>query len=198
MPRSDTEVIKRVQKGDPLAWGQLVKQHTGRVFNLCYRFIGRSDQAEELTRETFVTVFKHLSAHRPIQRDLVSWMVGITRNVIVSQYRKSREIHPSAPSSPCQDKSLQNQSLVHSAHLVPDAAKERIQNSVQLYRGLQQLSPDLREAVILKDLEKLSCGEIGVILNIPDGTVKSRINRGRLELAKSLRNRPMHSQNALA
>src|SRR3974377_467205 len=111
MFRSDTEVIKRVQKGDPLAWGQLVKQNTGRGFNLCYRFVGKSDQAEELTKETFVALFKHLSAHHQVQRNLVSCIVCISRNLIIDQYRKARDVRPALSTSSSGDKALQSSSI---------------------------------------------------------------------------------------
>ncbi len=198
MFRSDTEVIKRVQNGDPLAWGQLVKQHTGRVFNLCYRFVGRSDLAEELTRETFITVFKHLSTHRQEQRSLLAWIVGITRNLIIDQYRKTRDVRAAVATDATEDEASISSSEILFSHASSGGVWEGNESVAPLHRALQQLSPDLREAVILKDLENFSCGEIGAILNIPDGTVKSRVNRGRVDLAKSLRRYPMRSPNALA
>jgi RNA polymerase sigma-70 factor (ECF subfamily) len=198
MFRSDTEVIKRVQNGDPLAWGQLVKQHTGRVFNLCYRFVGRSDLAEELTRETFITVFKHLSTHRQEQRSLLAWIVGITRNLIIDQYRKTRDVRAAVSTDATGDEASISSSEILFSHASSGGAWEGNESVAPLHRALQQLSPDLREAVILMDLENFSCGEIGAILNIPDGTVKSRVNRGRVDLAKSLRRYPMRSPNALA
>ena len=196
MFRSGTKVIKRVQNGDPLAWGQLVKEHTGRVFNLCYRFLGRPDLAEELTKESFISVYKHLSERHQVQKDFVPWILGMTRNLIIDHYRRTRDIRPAVSRGLEEDKALQRPSQKQFTDRRPGVAEEENEDSVHLHRSLQDLSPDLREAVILKDLEKFSCREIGAILNLPDATVRSRINRGRLELAKSLRHRSIQSQNA--
>ena len=187
MFRSDAAIIKRVRNGDPLAWRQLVRQYAGRVFNLCYRFVGRSDQAEELTRETFIAVFKRLSTHSQEQENLLTWIVGITRNLIIDHYRRAHVGRIAASTDTTEDKSLINSGTMHPSHTGIGGAWKREETLALFHRALQQLSPDLREAVILKDLEKFSHGEIGAILNIPDVNVKSRINRGRVDLAKSLR-----------
>jgi RNA polymerase sigma-70 factor (ECF subfamily) len=198
MFRFDAAIIKRVRNGDPLAWRHLVRQYAGRVFNLCYRFVGRSDQAEELTRETFIAVFKHLSTHRQEQKNLMAWIVGITRNLIVDQYRKTRDVRTAVSTDAIEDRASISSSAIPFSPAGSGGAWEGNESIALLHGALQQLSPDLREAVILKDLENFSCSEIGAILNIPEGTVKSRINRGRVDLAKSLRRFPMRSTNALA
>ncbi|HVN78890.1 MAG TPA: RNA polymerase sigma factor [Terriglobia bacterium] len=193
MFRSDAAIIKRVRNGDPLAWRYLVRQYAGRVFNLCYRFVGRSDQAEEITRETFIAIFKRLSTHSQEQENFLTWIVGITRNLIADQYRQARVGRIPVSTDATEDKAPISSSTMLPSHAGPGGAWEREENIALFHKALQQLSPDLREAVILKDLENFSHGEIGAILNIPNITVKSRINRGRVDLAKSLRKHPMRS-----
>ena len=200
MIQSDVDVIKRARRGDPLAWEQLVKQYVGRIFNLCYRFVGKSDQAEVLTQEAFIRVFKVLSTTRTEQGSLVAFVVSITRNLLIDHYRKTRDEPNAALTGVIEngDGGTLEAPLSLQTQTNPNGEPVRKERVALFHWALQRLSPELREAIILRDLEEFSYEEMAAILNVPDGTVKTRINRGRLELAKSLRRYRMRSPNAFA
>lgn len=194
MIRIEDDLIKRARKGDPLAWQLLVKQHTQRIFNLCFRFVGRSNQAEDLTQEVFLRVFNRFSTHRPEHDSFVIWVVGITRNLLVDHYRATRDDQLTASTDTVKYVKRETSELSPFLQSSQEGKMTSKECAVKLHMALQELSPELREAFILGDLEELSYEEIAAILNVPAGTVKSRINRGRLELAKSLRRNPLQEQ----
>jgi RNA polymerase sigma-70 factor (ECF subfamily) len=200
MVKSEGDVIKRAGRGDPLAWEQLVKQHAKRIYSLCYRFVGQTDQAEKLTEEVFLWVFGNLHIHRPEMGNFLIWVVGITRNLLIDHYRKSKDEHVTTLLD--ETGNLDGKAFINNMILVeppcPQGDMKVKAREALLHRALQLLSPELREAVILRDLEAFDVKEIGAVLKIPEGTVKSRINRGRVELAKFLRRYRTHSEGAFA
>ena len=187
MTESDAEIIEQARRGDPLAWEKLVVRYSKRIYNLCYRFVERTDQAEDLTQDIFVKVFRNLNHYRAESGSFVTWLMSVSRNLLIDHYRQSKDerttISASAANEEEQPGLLEN--LATNAPS-PEAELDRLEKVASLRKCLNRLSPELREAVILRDLEELSYQEIGTVLGIPDGTVKSRINRGRVELAKSL------------
>jgi RNA polymerase sigma factor (sigma-70 family) len=187
LTESDAEIIEQARRGDPLAWEKLVVRYSKRIYNLCYRFVERTDQAEDLTQDIFVKVFRNLNHYRAESGSFVTWLMSVSRNLLIDHYRQSKDerttISASAANEEEQPGLLEN--LATNAPS-PEAELDRLEKVASLRKCLNRLSPELREAVILRDLEELSYQEIGTVLGIPDGTVKSRINRGRVELAKSL------------
>jgi RNA polymerase sigma-70 factor, ECF subfamily len=187
LTESDAEIIEQARRGDPLAWEKLVVRYSKRIYNLCYRFVERTDQAEDLTQDIFVKVFRNLNNYRAESGSFVTWLMSVSRNLLIDHYRQSKDerttISASAANEEEQPGLLEN--LATNAPS-PEAELDRLEKVASLRKCLNRLSPELREAVILRDLEELSYQEIGTVLGIPDGTVKSRINRGRVELAKSL------------
>ncbi len=192
MTESDTVTIEQARQGDPLAWERLVVQHTRRIYNLCYRFVGRADQAEDLTQEVFIKVFRNLGNFNPQTGHFVTWLISVTRNLLIDHYRQSKDDRVTVSTDEDEEYSLLE--TLQANGPTPQAELERQENVALLNKGLKRLSPDLREAVILRDLEELSYQEIGSILKIPEGTVKSRINRGRVELARHLQKFGSRSQ----
>ena len=187
LTESDAEIIEQARRGDPLAWEKLVVRYSKRIYNLCYRFVERTDQAEDLTQDIFVKVFRNLNNYRAETGSFSTWLMSVSRNLLIDHYRQSKDeratISASASDEEEQPGLLEN--LAADAP-TPEAEMDRLEKVATLRKCLNRLSPELREAVILRDLEELSYQEISTVLGIPDGTVKSRINRGRVELARYL------------
>ena len=177
----DAQLVRLCLRGDGRSWEELVRRHTRRVHNLCYRFTGNSTAAEDLSQEVFLRVFRTLPSYQPAQGAFPTWLTSVTRNLLIDHYRRTRRdrLTDSIDDAPQVEEK-------RSTARAPDRLAEDSELSAQLQRGLASLSPDLREAVILRDLQGLEYGEIRTVLQIPEGTVKSRINRGRIELARIL------------
>lgn len=179
--KSESELVKRCLKGEDAAWEALLQIHAHKIYNLCYRFTGRFEDAEDLTQEVFIKVFRTLRTYDPAQSQFGTWLNRIARNHLVDHYRRTRRDKATSALDdrlPIPD---------HSAGGHPAGKVEARERRERLQQGLNKLSPDLREAVTLRDLQDLDYAEIAEILEVPEGTVKSRINRGRLELARVLK-----------
>ncbi|MBK7996447.1 MAG: sigma-70 family RNA polymerase sigma factor [Blastocatellia bacterium] len=182
MAEGDLELITRCRGGDTDAWEQIVREYSRGVYKLAYRFTSRHESAEDLTQEVFIRIYRSLEQYDPELGDLSNWLMRLARNLIIDDYRKRRR-QPADSSDDLDD---------HIHHLSggfesPHRRIERQERSLQVQAAIDKLSPDLRECVIMRDIEELSYQEIVDKLKIPEGTVKSRINRGRIELAKVLR-----------
>jgi RNA polymerase sigma-70 factor, ECF subfamily len=159
-----------------------VRQHTRRVYNLCYRFTGNATEAEDLSQDVFLRIYRTLPSYRPADGAFPTWLTSVTRNLLVDHYRRTRRDRLTDSI----DDAMPVLEERHSSTRSPDRLAQASELSAQLQRALSRLSPELREAVILRDLQSLEYNEIQVVLQVPEGTVKSRINRGRIELAKVL------------
>ena len=186
MTESDSEIIEHARRGDPLAWEKLVIRYSKRIYNLCYRFVERADQAEDLTQDVFIKVFRNLNQYKPETGSFVTWLVSVSRNLLIDHYRQSKDERATVSASADEDEEQSLLETLQASTPSPEAEMDRLEKVATLRKCLSKLSPELREAVILRDIEELSYQEIGAILRIPDGTVKSRINRGRVELARYL------------
>ncbi|MFN0119663.1 MAG: sigma-70 family RNA polymerase sigma factor [Blastocatellia bacterium] len=180
--KSDAELVRRCRAGDSAAWEQVVREYSRRVYNLAYRFTARHESAEDLTQEVFVRVYRSLEQYDPQAGDLANWLMRLARNLVIDDYRK-RGRTPTDISDDLGDHEYHLESFT----AAPDRGVEQYERSKQVHRAIAKLPADLRECVILRDIEELTYQEIVDILRIPIGTVKSRINRGRIELAKILR-----------
>jgi len=186
LTEADAEIVEQARKGDPLAWEKLVIRHTKRIYNLCFRFVGRVDQAEDLTQDVFIKVFRNLSSYNAENGQFVTWMMSVGRNLLIDHYRQSKDDRITVSVTAEDDDELSILDTLPANQPSADAVMEREERALLLRRALDRLPPQLKEAVILRDLEELSYEEIEGILKVPEGTVKSRINRGRVELARSL------------
>jgi RNA polymerase sigma-70 factor (ECF subfamily) len=179
--QGDAQLVQSCLLGDGTAWEMLVRRHTRRIYNLCYRFTSNAAAAEDLTQEVFLRVYRTMTSYRMEQGSFPTWLTRVTRNLLVDHYRRTRLDR--------QTDSIDEVSEVTekaSAASTPDKLAQTAELSGQIQRALAELSPELREAVILRDLQELDYREIQTVLQVPEGTVKSRINRGRIELAKIL------------
>ena len=150
-----------------------------RVFHIAYKFTGKHDQAEDLTQEIFLKVFKSLDKfHR--DADFGTWLTSVARNYCIDHYRASKREREVMT----EDLLAFDQAVASSGN--PQRRLEESDRRTFLRNGLQRLPDKLREAVVLRDLQGLSYQEMADRLGLPEGTVKSRINRGREELARLL------------
>jgi RNA polymerase sigma-70 factor (ECF subfamily) len=177
---TDAFLLPRCRAGDEAAWSELVRAHTRRVFGLAYRFTGRSDAAEDLTQEIFVKVYQTLHKYREADGSFGAWLMALARNHAIDQYRRGRQERARREEDPA----VLETARASGEH--PVAGIEREERARIVHRGLRALPPDLRLPLVLCDLQGLPYEEIAAALGVPLGTVKSRINRARLELAKRL------------
>ncbi len=179
---TDSLLVERCLGGEDAAWEELVRLNTRRVYSICYRFSGSDSEAQDVTQEVFLRVFQSLKSFRSGEGSFQVWLARLTRNLLIDHYRRSR-LQRATDSMEEQLTTLEESS----PRMRTEARVEDREASEILQAALAKLSPELREAVVLRDLEELEYREVAQVLRIPEGTVKSRINRGRAELARLLR-----------
>ena len=179
----DQGLLDRCLAGEDSAWEALLRDYTRKIYNLCYRFTGRVEEAEDVTQEVFIKVFQTLKSYDAAQGSFSTWLNRVARNHLVDHYRRTRK---DRVTSSLEDE-LPAAEEKPSPHMEPTGQVESRERREILQLALDKLSPDLREAVILRDLHDLDYEEIALVLKVPQGTVKSRINRGRLELGRVLK-----------
>ncbi len=181
-------LVRRCIDGDHAAWTELVVAQQRRVYALCYRFTASSHDAEDLTQDVFIKVYGNLRSFDAAKGSFPTWITTLTRNLLVDHYRRGRQqratdsidagwdqASEAPPGEPIVD-----QRTTPFQHAVQNQLEQMVQSA------LARVSPELREAVILRDLQDMDYKEIAEVLAIPQGTVKSRISRGRAELARLL------------
>lgn len=182
----DAELVRQCLAGDSVAWEGVVRSQSRRIYNLCYRFTGRREEAEDLTQEVFLRVFRTLQSYDPGQGPLGVWLHRVARNLLIDHYRATRKQRLVVSL----EDELPRLEQKESGAPRPDRALARSELRAAVQLALTRLSPELREAVILRDLQGFEYREISQVLEIPEGTVKSRINRGRAELGKLMKRLP--------
>ena len=184
LPQPELAILRQAQRGDERAFAIIVRMYQTPVFNYILRLTGDRSLAEELTQEVFLRVFRTIKTFRSTEGSFGTWLARVTRNLLIDHYRRTRQERVT-DSIEEQLPMLEEAGAAASAR--PDQGVAGREASEILQATLQKLSPDLREAVILRDLQEMEYREIADVLGIPEGTVKSRINRGRAELARLLR-----------
>jgi len=179
----DLDLLKRCLSGEGSAWEALLRAYTRKVYNLCYRFTGRAHDAEDLTQEVFIKIFQTLASYDAAQGTFSTWLHRVARNHLVDHYRRTKKDRVTGSI----EDDLATIEEKPSPGAGPVGQVEARERKELLQQALDKLSPDLREAVVLRDLHDLDYLEIAQVLGVPQGTVKSRINRGRLELARVLK-----------
>jgi RNA polymerase sigma-70 factor (ECF subfamily) len=176
---SDVELIERCLRKDNSAWDLVVARFRRKVFHIAYKFTGKHDEAEDLTQEIFLKVFKSLDKFNR-DADFSTWLSSVARNYCIDRYRASKREREVVVED------LVAFDLAPASFGNPHRALEDQDRRSLLRRGLDLLPEKLREAVVLRDLQGLSYQEMADSLGLPEGTVKSRINRGREELSRML------------
>ena len=164
----------------PPSWDEIVAQHSTRVYRLAYRLTGNPHDAEDLTQEVFVRVFRSLSSYTP--GTFEGWLHRITTNLFLDQARRKAKIRFDALADDAETR-------IPSRAVTPDVAVLDGLFDDDVESALAALPPDFRAAVVLCDIEGLSYEEIADVLGLKLGTVRSRIHRGRTMLRKALAHR---------
>jgi RNA polymerase sigma-70 factor (ECF subfamily) len=181
-------LVRRCVAGDAAAWEEIVQTYNRRIYNICYRFAGSATDAEDLAQEVFIKMYRTLASYDSSKGAFVTWVTTITRNLLVDHFRKTKQdritdsLDATSPHEDAQPLSEQ----IQDQSAPPDQRVRSREVAETVHAALARLSPELREAVILRDLQDFDYREIATILKVPEGTVKSRINRGRAELARLL------------
>ncbi|WP_326598840.1 RNA polymerase sigma factor SigE [Streptomyces sp. NBC_01803] len=164
----------------PPSWEEIVSTHSARVYRLAYRLTGNQHDAEDLTQEVFVRVFRSLSTYTP--GTFEGWLHRITTNLFLDSVRRKQRIRFDALGEDAADR-------LPSREPTPQQYFNDTHFDADVQQALDTLAPDFRAAVVLCDIEGLSYEEIATTLGVKLGTVRSRIHRGRSHLRKALRHR---------
>jgi RNA polymerase sigma-70 factor, ECF subfamily len=174
-------LIERCLQGDERAWDAIVLQYRRKVFNVAYKFVGRHEEAEDLTQDIFLKIFRSLGTFDR-RANFQTWLISVSRNLCIDHYRSVRKERQTI------DRRVDPDELAPAAREPgPIAALEQQDRVALLREALAALPESLRKAVLMRDIQELSYQEIAHRLQLPEGTVKSRINRGRTELARQIR-----------
>jgi len=175
-------LIQRCLAGDQLAWEAIVRQYRRKVFNVAYKFVGRHDEAEDLTQDIFLKVFKSLDTFDR-RANFQTWLISVSRNLCIDHYRSVRKERETI------DRDVDSTQVAPPSVGTPGqlAALEQRDRVELLREAMAALPATLRTAVLMRDIQECSYHEIAKKLKLPEGTVKSRINRGRTELARQIR-----------
>jgi RNA polymerase sigma-70 factor (ECF subfamily) len=173
-----------VPEWTPPSWDDLVRQHSSRVYRLAYRLTGNQHDAEDLTQEVFVRVFRSLSSYTP--GTFEGWLHRITTNLFLDMARRRQRIRFEGLGD-------QAVGLLRDDEPTPAQAFDARHLDTDVQQALEALAPEYRAAVVLCDIEGLSYEEIAATLGVKLGTVRSRIHRGRAQLRAALdHRRPRH------
>lgn len=180
---SDETLIERFQNGDLYAFDLIVKRYKNQLLNFIYRFLGNQEEAEDLVQETFLRVYKNRRAYRKVAK-FSTWIYTIAGNLAKTELRKRRRRKIfSITDLGYEEKDYE---ICDNAFSPEEQVNGLITEEI-VQKEIETLSPKFREVIILRDIQELSYEEISKIVRIPLGTVKSRVNRGRLKLQERLK-----------
>jgi len=179
---TDEVLIRQFQEGDERAFNEIVFRYKDRLLNFVYRFLNDIDKAEDLVQDTFLKVYTHKHAYQEIAK-FSTWLYTIAGNLARTELRKLKRRKTYSIS----DISFEDREYEIPVIDNPEDNVESSNFSKNLQRALNQLQPDFKTMVILRDIQELSYEDISRIVGVPIGTVKSRINRGRLKLQTLLK-----------
>ncbi len=171
-------LLEHCKRGDQLAWEALVRQYQGRVYAIAYHYVGNAEDARDLAQEIFVRLYgtvKTIDHER-----FVPWLIRISRNASIDFLRR-RKVRPQSGETDISEMT----DLANEDANPEELCEAGLRRSV-LYRALRRLTGLNREVIILKEIHELPIEEIASLLGVPVGTVKSRSNRARLELARKI------------
>jgi RNA polymerase sigma-70 factor (ECF subfamily) len=178
---SDEKLILRFQEGDINAYNELVKRYKDRLLNFVFRYFNNREQAEDVVQDTLIKLYTHASYYKNIAK-FSTWIFTIAKNNALTELRKNKRKKT--------DSLWTDDGKVIDINSNDQALDRRVQNEIavdQLNKFLDEIPENFRMAVVLRDFQELSYDEISKILEIPIGTIKSRINRGRIQLAEKMK-----------
>jgi RNA polymerase sigma-70 factor (ECF subfamily) len=183
---SDEDLVRRVQQGDSSAFGELVLRYQDRIYTVCLRQLGERTLAEEVAQDVFLSAFRALGNFRGDAK-LSTWLFRIAinqcKNKRLYNRRRAHGRHEPLDGEPHPDRPARQ--LAHPER-GPDAGVHRSEAERLLAEALQELEPDYRSIIVLRDIEDLAYDDIAEALGIARGTVKSRLHRARAQLARLL------------
>ena len=174
-------IVRECLEGRQGAWETLMNTYAKRVFNMAYQFCGNREEAEDLTQDIFIKLHHSLSKF-DFQKNFTAWLLTLSKNYLIDEYRRTKWERT-------QRDEFDERVLAQSTLSGPEDNLARKETRALIWEGLNRLSSEMRMAVILRDLQGRSYEEMAEILDLPLGTVKSRVNRARLALAEVLKDR---------
>ncbi len=178
---SDEKLILRFQEGDINAYNELVKRYKDRLFNFVLRYFNNAEQAEDVVQDTLIKLYTHASYYKNVAK-FSTWIFTIAKNNALTELRKNKRKKT--------DSLWTDDGQVIDINSKEESLDSKVQNEIaidQLNKFLDEIPENFRMAVVLRDFQELSYEEISKILEIPIGTIKSRINRGRIQLAEKMK-----------
>jgi len=178
---SDEKLILRFQEGDINAYNELVKRYKDRLLNFVFRYFNNREQAEDVVQDTLIKLYTHASYYKKIAK-FSTWIFTIAKNNALTELRKNKRKQT--------DSLWTEDGKVIDINSKEQSLDVKVQNEIaidQLNKFLDEIPENFRMAVVLRDFQELSYDEISKILEIPVGTIKSRINRGRIQLAEKMK-----------
>ncbi|WP_458415151.1 RNA polymerase sigma factor SigW [Schinkia sp. CFF1] len=177
--------IKQVKKGDQNAFSEIVDLFKDKVFQLCYRMVGNRHDAEDIAQEAFIRAYININSY-DLNRKFSSWLYRIATNLSIDRLRKKKpDFFLDAEIEGTEGLTMYSQ--IPSDDPQPEEMVESLEFQEWIQQGIDELPVMYRSVIVLKYIEELSLKEIGEILDLPIGTVKTRIHRGREALRKRLR-----------
>ena len=185
-------LIQRCLRGDQQAWEQIVRLHWRKVFNVAYKFVGTHDEAEDLTQDIFLKIFKSLDTFDR-RANFQTWLISVSRNLCIDHYRSvrkeretiDRDVDRERPDAGVpRGEPVRRARAARPRHAAPGGARRAARHAAHRRP--------------LRDIQELSYQEIADTLGLPEGTVKSRINRGRSELARQIKRLKTHYEQLAA
>jgi RNA polymerase sigma-70 factor (ECF subfamily) len=189
VPLEEVELIEKVKAGHTEAYGELVRKYQDRVFNTCWRICGHLEDARDLTQEAFLKAFDGIAAFRH-QSGFYTWIFRVAVNLAISHRRKRKKrqtlsLDQSAGAEGTQAESL-TERVRHRSEDDPAKSVGEAEMHGLVVHALQTLEEDHRDVIVLRDIEGFDYREIGEILDIPPGTVRSRLHRARMALRQAV------------
>ena len=178
---SDEKLILRFQEGDINAYNELVKRYKDRLLNFVIRYFNNVEQAEDVVQDTLIKLYTHASYYKNVAK-FSTWIFTIAKNNALTELRKNKRKKT--------DSLWTDDGQVIDINSKEESLDSKVQNEIaidQLNKFLDEIPENFRMAVVLRDFQELSYEEISKILEIPIGTIKSRINRGRIQLAEKMK-----------
>ena len=172
-------VIRECLAGSQGAWKTLMDTFAKRIFNMAYQFSGSRQEAEDRTQEVFLKLHGALPKF-DFGKNFTAWLLTLAKNHLIDEYRRTKW-------EKTQRDDFDDRVLAQPAHDGPETSLVEKETKALVWEGLNRLSADMRMVIILRDLQGKSYEEVAEILSLPLGTVKSRVNRARLQLAQVLR-----------
>ncbi|MCD4664009.1 MAG: sigma-70 family RNA polymerase sigma factor [Bacteroidales bacterium] len=180
---TDEDLIERFQNGDLYAFDLIVKRYKNQLLNFIYRFLGNTEESEDLVQETFLRVYRNRTAYQKVAK-FSTWIYTIAGNLAKTELRKRKRRRFFSISELGYNE--KDYDIADDAYNPERDVDSRMKEEI-IHQQIMALSPKFRQVILLRDVKQLSYEEISKIVNIPLGTVKSRVNRGRLKLQEKLR-----------